>query len=457
MIKIFTLLILSINAFLFSQTPEDEIIVRLNTEHALLPIYCAKVATDHSSFPSSHAASIGEVLSFDLSHNGMTKAQPYSKARQSWVESFRKNTPESLDQWKSLGAFYVVDARIKEKDLHTLVISVNSGEQFQGPVIHLSGDLDKDRKEVHILSDAIHKTLFGKSGIATTRVLYTINTPKSTKERPLSDVWVSDYDGYNAVRVTNEDSLCVTPSFIPPDVGYRSGNFFYVSYRYGQPKIFMGSLNSPQNHRFTNIRGNQLMPQTSFARNQVTFICDAAGNPDVFLQNFHPKLGPQGKPRQIFAAPHATQASPVFSPDNSKIAFVSNKDGRPRIYVIDVPKENRVINAPDATLISRESRENTSPTWSPDGSMIAYSAKTDGVRQIWVYDFRLERERQLTQGPGNKENPTWAPNSLHIMFNSADQNLCEVYLINLHEPTATKISRGPGKKRFPSWEPIPNF
>jgi TolB protein len=106
-----------------------------------------------------------------------------------------------------------------------------------------------------------------------------------------------------------------------------------------------------------------------------------------------------------------------------------------------------------AHLITKKSRESSCPTWSPDGTKLAYSAKTDGIRQIWTYDFTTGEESQLTFGPGNKENPCWANNSMHLVFNSTDGNSSDLYVVNLNQPEAIKITKGQGKNHYPTWGP----
>jgi TolB protein len=216
----------------------------------------------------------------------------------------------------------------------------------------------------------------------------------------------------------------------------------------------MGSLSGDAPQRFSLLKGNQLLPAMSRQRDKIAFISDVTGNPDLFLQNFDAEKGPVGKPRQIYATHRATQGSPSFSPNGKEIAFVSNKDGSPRIYVMNIPAEGVALKDIKAKLITKTNRENTAPSWSPDGSKIAFCAQTKGVRQIWVYDLLTKMEKQVTTGPKNKENPTWAPNSLHLIFNTSDSGDSELYLMNLNQPDAVKISSGPGEKYFPSWEPI---
>jgi TolB protein len=339
---------------------------------------------------------------------------------------------------------------LEGRSLKVSVFNVQTGSLKTFSPIALTGDISQDRRQMHKIADGIHQALFNKEGIASSRLLFSwqMKNPKADGSEWISEIWECDWDGANARQLTHENSYCVTPVIAPRSATFNNDNFLYVSYKMGQPKIYIGSLKGGPGKRLIDLRGNQLLPTISPRRDKIAFICDAGGRTDLFLQPFHPESREVGKPVQLYSWPRSTQASPTFSPDGSKIAFVSDKDGGMRIYIIAaIPSEKRQ----NVLMISKQNRENSCPCWSPDGTKLAYSAKTNGTRQIWIYDFVTEEETQLTTGPGNKENPFWAPNSQHLVFNSTGNASSELYIVNLNQPDAVKISRGPGKKHYPTW------
>lgn len=432
---------------------EAPLLVRLTTETERIPVYLAPMEATNSDFDSAYSLKLLNVLQFDLDHNGMTyvfkSSPPWDKLPTS--ASFDQ-APKTSD-WDSLrGPYYLVKIRFQGKQAAVRLFSQNGGLAKTIEGISLTGDLSKDRRQIHLLADAIHKTLFGTDGVASTKILYTLKLKKDASLE--SEVWQADYDGYNAHPITTNSGYSVMPLYIPSRPGYHSGAFFFISYKTGQPKIYYQGFKEGVARRLTYLKGNQLMPAISRQRDKLAFISDVTGNPDLFIQPFSPDTGAIGKPYQIFSTHLATQGSPTFSPDGNQIAFVSNKDGSPRIYVMDVPAPGTSLNAIKASLVTKRNRESTAPCWSPDGSKLAYCSVVQGVRQIWVYDFNTREEKQITQGLVNKENPTWAPNSRHLIFNSSDKGSCDLYLINLNQTDATKITSGPGEKRFPCWEPL---
>lgn len=428
--------------------PSREIRVHLSTQSTLEPIYISKLQGKNSQLHADYLAQLDAILVYDFNYNGSTKVCQKESEKEALLSEASQLKAFSRATWQKAGIAYVLRLQVEEKKMQAAIFNTQTGSLKTFQDIALSGELDKDRRQIHKLADAVYKALFDREGIAHSRILFSYQSNSHNSDQWVSEIWECDWDGANATQITKEGSYCVTPVLLPFSHKYANDAFLYVSYKNGQPKIFLASLKDRVGKPLINLRGNQLLPAISQQRDKVAFICDASGRTDLFLQPFYPESGGVGKPVQLYSHPRSTQASPTFSPDGSKIAFVSDKDSGMRIYVIPTtPSEKR----PQAVMISKQNRENTCPAWSADGTKLAYSAKTNGIRQIWIYDFGKGEEWQLTSGSGNKENPAWAPDSRHIIFNSTDGHTSELYIVNLSQPEALKISRGSGKKHYPTW------
>lgn len=419
----------------------QELEVRLATRSQLKPIYLSNLHAkthDWRQFEELRA-----VLEFDLNAGGFGSVVPRRETLEETLHFPDVRSDFDIAVWKKEKIPFCIAANIQQNQLEVTAFNIEKGTSKKYPPVPL------DRASIHRLADTLQKDLFGKEGIASLHLIFTqrVKSESSKGLEWLSEVWVADADGLNARQVTTEKNYCLSPYFLP-----GSGeDFFYVSEKSGQSKIYRASLSNPKGQLMVDLRGNQALPSLSKKGNQMAFITDVAGRPDLFVQNFDAKGQMVGKARQLFSAPRATQATPTFSPDGKRVAFVSDKDGPPRIYLLNV------VNAKETQrqrphLLTKRNRENTSPSWSPDGTKLAYSAKVDGVRQVWIYDFSTEEEVQLTTGPENKENPSWAPDSFHLVYNTESDDICELYLIHLNQCDPIQISKGPGQKRFASWE-----
>ena len=91
-------------------------------------------------------------------------------------------------------------------------------------------------------------------------------------------------------------------------------------------------------------------------------------------------------PQQI--TKDSTDSAPAVSPDGSRIAFMSQRDGNWEVYVVNV----------DGTGLVRLTTNHANdglPVWSPDGSSIAYASDTGGAWSLWVMGADGSNARQL--------------------------------------------------------------
>ncbi|MBI3508547.1 MAG: PD40 domain-containing protein [Chlamydiia bacterium] len=422
--------------------------MRLATQSPLKPVYLTQIHSSPSEYDWRYLDELRGVLEFDLNTNGFCFVQSHHP---DWEEHLYWPDVKArfdLPFWKAQKIPYLFAIQVHEKHLSLIAFDLEKQRCKKFGDIALTGRIEQDRRLLHKLSDQLTKEFFGMEGIASLRILYSQRT-KIGEADWSSEIWISDIDGNSARQLTQDGGYSLSPAFFPKKEDLE---FYYVSYRQGQSKIYRASLAEGTSQVMLSLRGNQALPAMTKRGDQLAFITDIAGRPDLFIQTLDRSGRLHGKARQIYSQPRATQASPTFSPDGKQIAFVSDKDGPPRIYCMEVPAPTTTKRA-KTKLLTTKNRENTSPAWSPDGTKLAYSARTEGVRQIWIYDFKTQTEQALTQGEENKENPTWAPDNLHLIYNTENEDTCELYLVNLNDPHPVCISKGEGQKRFASWEP----
>ncbi len=89
----------------------------------------------------------------------------------------------------------------------------------------------------------------------------------------------------------------------------------------------------------------------------------------------------------------ATALTPRYSPDYSKILYLSYVDGNPRIYVYD-------IGTGKQTLVTENRNPTIAPRWSPDGRSILFSMAVAGNTDIYRVPATGGTVVKLTDNPG---------------------------------------------------------
>jgi Tol biopolymer transport system component len=152
---------------------------------------------------------------------------------------------------------------------------------------------------------------------------------------------------------------------------------------------------------------------------------------------------------------------PTWSPDHSKIAFVSNRSGgNVDLYVMHA----------DGSMVQRltdNPGEDSQPAWSPDGSRIAFVHGDDPsyagrinllnceTAHIYVMKADGTGQKKLTT-VGNNTDPAWSPDSQQIAFSSNrdmgnDSINYEIYRMNDDGGNPVRLTYNEVEDADPAW------
>ena len=94
------------------------------------------------------------------------------------------------------------------------------------------------------------------------------------------------------------------------------------------------------------------------------------------------------------------------------LAYVSDRTGAPQVYIMD-------LGSKKVTRISKDGGYNTSPAWSPDSSMVAFTSQRSGSKSA-IYRVRIDDNlgTPTRVSPENlsSESPTWSPDGSMVAF-----------------------------------------
>jgi TolB protein len=129
-----------------------------------------------------------------------------------------------------------------------------------------------------------------------------------------------------------------------------------------------------------------------------------SSNRDTPNYQIYSATGPGGQGLIRLTVTSGTDTYARWSPDGSRIAFTSNRDGNYEIYVMNA-------NGSNVHNVSNNPATDQFPAWSPDGQSLVFMSDRDGNQEVYSMLQDGSNQTNLTNSPSSSDRPSEVPAS----------------------------------------------
>ncbi len=367
-----------------------------------------------------------DLVSMTLSATGVFEVLDYDK-------SPVLNTKVIIDA-ANRRATYILETEITELSSDTAVFNVQFFDtEWEDRITDMATTIRMDTTTLNInTNDWINKLILrltGRRSIIGSRLVAVRRVGTGIKE--LFEVTLGSPEPR---QLTNHASLNLLPTWAP------DGRIAYTGYKGTDTFLMILGQETP----FSAQPGFNSGVSWTRDGNRAVMTLNRDDSAEVY--EVHPV---NGKPIRRLTSSPAVDTSPSFSPDGKQIVFVSDRNGGPQLFLMD-------IDGSTATQVSSHGPYNSSPDWHPTGPWIAYSSQTSGGFDIRILNVQTGFDRRLAGGRGRCEDPSWSPCGRYIAFTWYSRKLGtqDLYLVSADGLSLQRLTSDGGPYSAPSWQPL---
>jgi TolB protein len=194
---------------------------------------------------------------------------------------------------------------------------------------------------------------------------------------------------------------------------------------------------------FTHNGSSNLFPNWAPDNSKLAFISNRTGKWEI---NIHSYLDGSRLPFPLF---NSFVSTPAISPDGSQLVFaLRTPRGDADLFISK-------LDGSDRSNITNHPAIDTSPTWSPSGKQIAFVSSREGASQVFICDSDGANVRRIVKEGGDADSPSWSPDGRFLAFHWKPR-LADSYDIFIAEVSSGRINQltsGSGSNESPSWAP----
>ncbi len=221
----------------------------------------------------------------------------------------------------------------------------------------------------------------------------------------------------------------------------------FASIQSGNTDIFLTKPAGGAPQRLTTDAAQDKDPDIRRDAQSLVYASDKSGNFEIYTQNLADLTQAPQQLTQDRGATKPVDELPVWSFDGRKIAWRSSRGGGDGIWTMDFTGANQRQVASETTFAAE-------PAWSPDGTRIAYVTLRNFKHRIVIRTLSSGAEQVLDGGTDNfKSHPRFSPDGTRLVYSEILVGLSQLRFINLASGAVTNGPSAGALNGDPNWSP----
>lgn len=357
-----------------------------------------------------------------------------------------------FENWASKSYAYVISSQAQRKfgsfEMIFKIYSVTSKEEILKKTFIVNPN--SLRSHSHEIANILYQKITGKFSIFTSKIAF-LSDRTSSKET-FKELYLMDFDGRSVEKLTNFNSIVLSPSFSPDNSKLMFSVIATHSIKQGRKTKLVKNIDL----KLMNIETRKLRTLSSRpginsgaifsgTEEKIYLTLSYSGNADIYEMNL------SNEKLKKITSHYADDVDPSITKDGTLMSFLSNRAGRAHIYTMDPAATEKNIKR-----ISFVGQFNATPRFSPDGKEIVFTSWVDNSFDLYRINSDGNNLSRLTKDFGSNEEPVYSPDGEFIVFTSkrvisSKRAVQDIYIMNRNGDILGQLTKDFGSCFSPVW------